>query len=169
MHSKNDNQGGFMFSRFAMFLLCSVVALFPILRAGEGHAHGDEAAGPNGGEIQKVGDKADSHVEVKHDHTGGKTTLTILAKDLKTPVAVKDAPVINIRTKDGNKQIKMTPVNPVDGAASQWEAADDAFKTDPLDGRIVITLEGEKFQVKLDPHFGLDHDKGHEGHEGHNH
>lgn len=124
----------------------------------EEHKHEDKP-GPNGGEIQEIGDKNDTHAELKHDHTNGKTTLWIVGSDLKTLVAIKDAPKINLKAKDGNKQIEMKPVNVKDGAASQWEASDENFKQDPLDGRISIKLpDGKKYNVKLDAHH---HDEKH--------
>ena len=124
--------------------------------AEEGHGHG-EAKGPNGGEVQEIGDKDDHHVELIHDHTGGKVTLILLAKDVKTPVAIKNAPLINLQGKAGNKQVAMKPVDPVDGAASRWEGSDEAFKADPVHGRIAIELAGKKYQLKLDAHGGHDH------------
>lgn len=122
-----------------------------------GHGHDHDAAGPNGGEVQELGDKDDTHVELVHDHPNGKVTLYLLAKDRKTPVAIKTAPLINVVGKAGNKQVAMTPSNPVDGAAFRWEASDEAFKADPIKGRISIELNGKKHQVKLDAHEGHGH------------
>jgi hypothetical protein len=122
--------------------------------------HHHDEAGPNGGELQDVGDTGGHHVEVKHDHTNGKTNFWVIAKDAKTAVALstKEAPKINLKTKDGNKKIDMKPVNEKDGKATQWEAADEGFKQDPIDGRIQFKLEdGKTYNVKLDPHFGKEH------------
>ena len=141
-------------------ILCLMAAVMLAGRAyseDKKHEH-DEKPGPNGGEIQEVGNKEDTHVELKHDHKNGKTTLWILAADVKTPVLIKDAPKVNLKSKDGNKQIEMKPVNAKDGAASQWEASDEGFKQDPLDGRIAIKLaDGKQYNVKLDAHHGHDH------------
>jgi hypothetical protein len=123
------------------------------IRAADDHGHEHAKPGPNGGELQEAGDKDGHQIEAKHDHKNGKTTIWILAKDLKTAVAIKDAPKINLKAKDGNKQIEMKAVNEKDGAASQWEASDEGFKQDPLDGRISIKLaDGNKYSVKLDAH-----------------
>ncbi len=118
----------------------------------KGHEHG--AAGPHGGEVQELGDKDGTHVELVHDHTNGKTTLYLLGKDQKTPVFIQQAPRINLKAKDGNRQVEMR--------ASQFEASDEGFKTDPIDGRISIELDGKKYNVKLDAHH-------HDDHEGHDH
>lgn len=142
-------------NRFGMALLA--LAAFALIGRGAAagehkHEHGDKP-GPNGGEIQEIGDKDDTHAELKHDHKNGKTTMWILASDMKTAVAIKDAPKINLKAKDGNKQIEMKPLNAKDGAASQWEASDENFKQDPLDGRISIQLnDGKKYNIKLDAH-----------------
>lgn len=139
-------------------LLCARAAV-----AGGGHDHGhgghhDDKPGPHGGEMQELGDPEGTHVELIHDHAAGKTTLHLVAKDEKSPVAIKDAPRINLRAKSGNKQIAMKAVEPDgDGAASHFEAADDAFKADPLDGRIAILKGGKQYNVKLDAHFGHGH------------
>ena len=108
------------------------------------HDHG--AAGPHGGEVQALGDKDDTHVELVHDHANGKVTLFLLGKDQKTPVFIQQAPKINLKAKEGNRQVGMT--------AAQFEASDAGFKADPLDGRIAITLtDGKQYNVKLDAHF----------------
>lgn len=144
-------------------LLCARAAL-----AGGGHDHGhgghhhDDAPGPHGGEVQELGDPEGTHVELIHDHAAGKTALHLVAKDGKSPVAIKDAPKINLKAKSGNKQIVMKAVNPgQDGAASHFEASDEGFKADPLDGRIAILKGGKQYNVKLDAHFGHGHGHGH--------
>jgi hypothetical protein len=122
--------------------------------------HHHDEAGPNGGELQDVGDKLGHHAEVKHDHKNGKTNFWIIGPDAKTavPLATKEPPKVNLKSKDGNKQLEMKPVNEKDGAATQWEAADEGFKQDPIDGRIQFRLpDGKKYNVKLDPHFGKEH------------
>ena len=121
------------------------------------HKHEDKP-GPNGGEVAEVGDKDDTHAELKHDHKNGKMVLWILASDQKTLIAIQESPKINLKAKDGNKQIEMKPVNLKDGAASQWEASDEGFKQDPLDGRISIKLnDGKKYNINLDAHHGHKH------------
>jgi len=126
----------------------------------EPHAHDHDAAGPNGGTLLEVGDAGDHHVEIKLDHATGKASFWLLGKDTKTAVALatKEAPKVNLKSKDGNKKIEMKPVNEKDGKASQWEATDDGFKDDHADGRIQFKLEdGKTYNVKLDPHGGKDH------------
>lgn len=117
---------------------------------GHDHAHG--APGPHGGELQELGDKEDTHAELVHDQANGKITLYLLGKDQKTPVFVRQTPKVNLKAKEGNKQVEMT--------ACQFEASDAGFKADPLDGRIAVTLpDGKQYQVKLDAHEGHDHGK----------
>lgn len=144
------------------YLKVTLVLVAAMLLAGraysEVHEEHDEKPGPNGGEVQEIGNKDDTHVELIHDHKNGKTTLWLLANDVKTPVAIKEAPKINLKAKDGNRQIEMKPVNAKDGVASQWEASDEGFKQDPLDGRIAIKFaDGKQYNVKLDAHHGHDH------------
>lgn len=135
-----------------LMLSCAVVALFAggRLLAEEKHEHKHGEKGPRGGELLEVGDKEDTHAELVHDEKAGKLTLYLLAKDLKTAVAIKDAPKLNLKAKDGNKQMDLKAVDAKDGAASKFEATDDALKADPLDGRIAVTLaDGKKYNVNL--------------------
>ncbi|MCW8131965.1 MAG: hypothetical protein KIS92_16585 [Planctomycetota bacterium] len=144
-----------MVERKMLALVCAAFLAACVLngvRAEEHHHDHDHGAkGPHGGALQELGDKDDTHAELMHDEKAGKLTLYLIGKDGKTPVAIKDAPKLNLKAKDGNKQIEMKAVDAKEGAASQYEATDDALKADPLDGRISITLaDGKKYNVKLD-------------------
>ncbi len=110
------------------------------------------------GVVIEVGDEADTHVEIVRDLEKGKFTLYLLKEDRKTPVAIKDLPKINLKTKDGKKQIEMKAVEPKEEKASQFEAEDEALRLWKLEGRIALVLgDGKSYQV------ALEHD--HEGHE----
>ncbi|MDL5055715.1 hypothetical protein QQ056_19485 [Oscillatoria laete-virens NRMC-F 0139] len=148
-----------MVSRKHFLAIASVFFLgLSSLLAGEKKHDHDEKPGPNGGEVQEIGDGDDHHVEIKHDKASGKATIWILAKDVKTPVAIKEAPKVNLKSKAGNKQLEMVAVKPADAGSAQWEATDDGFKTDHLDGRLQIKLpDGKKYNVNLDAHHGHDH------------
>ena len=114
------------------------------IQAEEKLAHAHAGKGPNGGEIVEIGDKDDHHVEIVHDDKGGKLTAYFLLADQKTPFAVNEAPKLNLKTKDGNKQLEMK------GKDSKWEATDDVLKEEPS-GRISVTLpDGKKYNVKLE-------------------
>lgn len=133
----------------SLMLACVALALIAGRLCSEEHKH-EHAKAPHGGEWIEVGDKDDTHAELVHDEKAGKLTLYFFAKDQKTPVAIKDAPKINLKAKDGNKQMDMKAVDAKDGAAFQYEATDEALKADPLDGRIAITLaDGKKYNVNL--------------------
>jgi hypothetical protein len=107
------------------------------------HAHGH---GPHEGELAEVGDKDDHHVEIKHDDAAGKITLWILAGDAKTIVKIADAPKLNLKSKQGNKQLEMK------AAGDGWEASDELLKEEP-EGRVqVILADGKKYNVKLEHH-----------------
>jgi hypothetical protein len=132
-----------------LMAVCAIVlAAAPLcsLLAGE-PAHG-EAKGLHGGAVLEVGEEA-AHIEVVHDEKAGKLTLYILGKDQKTAVALPEAPKLNLKTDKGNLQLATKAVGPKDGAASQFEVTDDALKADPLNGRIALTLDGKKYNVKL--------------------
>jgi hypothetical protein len=111
------------------------------------HKH-EEHKAPHGGTLLEIGDHA-AHLELVHDDKAGKLTLYILDKEAKNAVAIKEAPKINLKTDKGNKQIESKAVNADDGAASKYEATDDALKIEPLMGRIALTIDGKKYNVDL--------------------
>lgn len=138
-------------NRLALFSAVAAMVVVCTLRAyaEEKHEHKHEK-GPHGGAISEVGDKDDTHAEIVHDEKSGKLSLYLLGKYMKAPVAIKDAPKINLKAKEGNKQIAMKVVDAKDGVASHFEATDDALKADPLQGRIAITLgDGKSYHVNL--------------------
>jgi hypothetical protein len=113
------------------------------------HSH----VAPHGGEVLDLGDH-EYHLELIHDHTGGRVTVYVLEADLKTPIAVA-APTIVIATKEGPKEFTLTAVNPAaDGTADTWKGSHPGLIADPWDGRIRLTIRGKAFQSPLEgaPH-----------------
>lgn len=138
--------------------LIAMIAIANLVAEDHDHDHGKETKGPHGGPIHELRDAGDTHVEVIHDKEAGSVAIHLLGKDMKTPAVIKESPKINLRAKDGNKQIEMKPVAPADGKASHFEATNEALKGEPLTGRISITLDdGKKYNVKLESH-GHDHE-----------
>jgi hypothetical protein len=108
--------------------------------------HHDKPA--HGGVILELGDEV-AHLEFVHDEKGGKATIYLTGPDAKTALAITEAPKFNLKGKDGNKQVESKAVNAKDGAASQFEASDDAFKAHELKGRIVLVINGKKYNADL--------------------
>jgi hypothetical protein len=102
----------------------------------------------HGGVILEVGEEI-AHVEFVHDAKAGKVTLYIYGPDAKTDLPLKEAPKINLKTNDGNKQLETKAVNAKDGASAQFEVTDDALKSDPLKGRIALVVNGKKHNIDL--------------------
>ena len=137
-------------SKFVAALAVLALGLFAVVHAEEKHAHGGK--GPNGGMLVEVGDPDDHHVEVVHDEKTAMLKVFCLLADQKSPYTPKDAPKLNLVTKDGHKQLEMK------GKDAVWEATDDVLKEEP-NGRIVIVLpDGKKYNVKLEDD-GHDHKK----------
>lgn len=127
---------------FVALLGVVALGLFSSVRAEDKHGHGGK--GPNGGALVEVGDAEDHHVELVHDDKAGKLTVYCVLADFKTPYTPKESLKLNLKTKDGNKQIEMK------GKDSKWEATDDVLKEEPS-GRIVVVLpDGKKYNVKLE-------------------
>ncbi len=143
-----------LLSKVAIAII-GMIGVASIVAEDHDHDHGKESKGPHGGAIHELGDADDTHVEVIHDKAAGTIAIHLLGKDMKTPTTIKESPKINLRAKDGNKQIEMKPM---DGKASHFEATNEALKGEPLTGRISITLDdGKKYNVKVDVH-GHDHE-----------
>lgn len=111
-------------------------------------AEHDDHKAPHGGALLEVGEEV-AHVELVHDEKAGKVTLYILDKHAKKEVSIKDAPKLNIKSKDGNKQIETKGVDAKDGAASKYEATDETLKADPLKGRVAVVIEGKNYNVDI--------------------
>ena len=131
----------------------------------EEHGHHHHEAGVHGGNILDSGGTL--HVEFVHDKDAGKVSLYILGGDGKTPQNLSSAPVVNLKTSDGPKQLKTQKVG--DNAAA-YEVSDDVLKGS-VDGRIAIDFEGKRFNLDIesshDDHGDGD-DYGDHGH-GHDH
>jgi len=144
-------------SKYVQFALAlaSLVCLNGALVAGEKkeeHKHDDHKA-PHGGALLEVGEHL-AHIELVRDEKSGKITLYILGKDAKTAVALTDAPKINLKGKAGKKQLETKSVG-VTGA--EFEATDELLKAHELEGRIVVTIAGKKYNVDLKDDHGHDH------------
>lgn len=134
----------------AAALAVIAMGLFASVHAEEKHGHGGK--GPNGGMLVEVGDTDDHHVEIVHDEKTATLKVFCLLADQKSPYTPKDAPKLNLVTKDGHKQLELK------GKDSMWEVTDDVLKEEP-NGRIVIVLpDGKKYNVKLEDD-GHDHKK----------
>ena len=108
-----------------------------------GQSHEDEhGKAPHGGEIITVGDDV-LHLELVHDAEAGKITIYVYDGEVKNPLTLAKAPVINLTTPDGDKQLAVT------GSGSQFAASDPALKIEPLAGRISLEYDGKPYQVSL--------------------
>ncbi|MFI5402579.1 MAG: hypothetical protein ACHQ1G_06545 [Planctomycetota bacterium] len=124
----------------------------------EGHDHAAHEHGPapHGGELLDLGGGA-AHLEVIHDGEGGGLTVYVLGADAKTPVNV-EAPALNLMTKGGAVTVPLTAIDAgSDGRASGWKASHEAFKAEPLEGRIRVKVGDKTYQSELEAE-GHDHD-----------
>lgn len=137
--------------RFGSVALVAL-AVCGYLAAAEVHQH-EALKAPHGGNMLVVGEEI-AHVEIVHDDAAGKMTLYIYDKDATSPLALKDAPRINLRTADGNKQLVTSPIEPQDGMASRFEVTDEALKSEHMNGRIALDVGGKKYSVPLDDGHG---------------
>lgn len=109
----------------------------------DGHDHEHAATGPHGGEILEIGGGA-YHLEILHDHDGGRMTVWVLDGALKETLSVP-APTVNLVTASGPVQFALAA-----GEGSSWKGAHDGLKADPWNGRIVIEIGGKQYQSPLE-------------------
>ena len=108
-------------------------------------AHEDHKA-PHGGEILELGEE-EAHVEMLHDKKAGTLTMYVFGKDLQSPVAIAQPTILLV-----GKELKPTAMEPkADGTASAWKLTDTGLNTDPLVGRVRLTVGGKAFQSPLEP------------------
>jgi hypothetical protein len=140
-------------------LLASVLAFAVPAAFAEDHDHEDAPEPAHGGEMVEVGEHV-AFLEVSHDPKTG--TLLVWSRDHDGEVlGLKDAPKLNLKTKDGNRQIVMKALDLKDGTASAFEATGDCLKADPIDGRISVKIGDTQYQVAPEPE-GHDHDHDHD-------
>lgn len=122
--------------------------------------------GEHGGDIIDSGSAL--HIEFVQDKEHGKVSLFILGGDGKTPQEITKAPVLNLKTAEGAKQIttKMVKDN-----KAHYEVVDDILK-DNLHGRIAVEYSGKKYNLDIhvdhdddDDDHGHDHDDDDHGHD----
>ncbi|MGE4159164.1 MAG: hypothetical protein AB7F75_08715 [Planctomycetota bacterium] len=148
--------------------LAALLALFfgsSTVLAEEEHGHEHEAIKPShDGVIIEVGEHA-AVVEVVHDEKAGTMEIWVMDAHGK-PLAIEDAPRINLMVHDGDHakpvQVTTNPVDAKDGKTDRFSAQDEKLKGH-LEGRISIKIEGKPYQVAL-PHDDAHHEKhDHEG------
>lgn len=121
----------------------------------------EERKAPHGGVLLEVGEEV-AHLELVHDPQDGSVKVYVLDGKADKAVAIRDAPKLNLMTEDGAKQVLMKAVEPdKDGAASLFEAEDDALKADPLKGRIAVVIGEKKYSVEINEPGGHGHDHDH--------
>lgn len=116
-------------------------------KANKEHAH---EHGPHGGDLLEVGDHV-AHIEFIHNEEMGKVTLYILGKDGKTPLAIEGTPMLNLKYKDAQKQLKTVAMNTTENKSSHFEVTDNVLKEE-VDGRIAITINNTKYNIDIEHH-----------------
>jgi len=123
------------------------------------HSHDDhdhDHAAKHGGHLHELGDH-EGFLEVKVDHKAGTCEVWVYLGEEMTDASLKDAPVLNLKTKDGPKQLEAT------GSGAHWTFTDAALKDEPESARFVIAVGGKTYNTALDH----DHDHEHDDDEGH--
>lgn len=148
-----------------MFLIASL-ALLGACSKSESHQNQKTEAstthathGPHDGELIELGDHV-AHLEVVHDEDAGTLVLYPLDADLK-PTTLTKAPVLNLQTSAGPKQLTATARG---GSQSEWQFKDASLKDEPEGARLRVVLGGVTYTPDL-PH----QHEGHSSHDGHNH
>lgn len=129
-------------------LVLLALSLPGFIQAEGGHNHAPVEP-KHGGRILHVGDHA-AFFEYVHDAKAGKVTVYILDGKGEKPLGVGDAIKINVSGKN-KKQIITKAIKLKDGKSSTFEATDDALKNAHLEGKLVVKVDGKKYNVTI-PH-----------------
>jgi hypothetical protein len=112
----------------------------------EPHEH---KAPHEGGEILELG-KEDAHLELIHDHTGGKVVVYVYGSDFDKVLFV-EKPTITMMQDGKEVDVPLTAVDPKpDGTAHQWKGEHPSMISDPWNGRIRVKIGGKEFQSPLE-------------------
>ncbi|MCA8961485.1 MAG: hypothetical protein KDC38_13265 [Planctomycetes bacterium] len=117
----------------------------------DSHDHEHEHAHPDpqhGGTLLEVGHEV-AHVELVHDVAAGKVLLYVTGSDGKKALSI-DPPTIKLTTDSGPQVIATTAVGGAGGKASEFEAMHDALKSDPLEGRLSLSIDGKAYNPELE-------------------
>jgi hypothetical protein len=90
-----------------------------------------------------------AHVEFVHDAKAGTVTLYVAGKDPKTPMKLTHAPDLKLTTAKGQEVVNTKPVGGAADGASQFQVTHALLKTDPLEGRITIKIEGKIYNPDI--------------------
>jgi len=166
-------------TRFACFLVAA--ALVACGDAGhdekdghDGHdhdAHAHEA--PHGGTLAELG-AHEGFAEFKHDESAGTVTIWVYLGEEMTATKPAEAPVLNLKTKDGPKSLTAKAMG------DAWVFTDSSLKGEPEGARFRIVVGGRTYSPEMahdhenhegHDHGGEDHEEheDHEDHEGHDH
>ena len=135
----------------------------------EGDDHSEHAhASKHGGTPTELG-AHEGFVYVKHDEKGGSVTIWIYLGEETVVTKPAEAPVLNLKTKDGPKSITATQMG------DAWIFTDNALKGEPEGARFRIVVGGKTYSPEMahdhdhdgDDHDGDDHDG--DGHDGDDH
>lgn len=146
--------------RLATVLLLSSPLLLVACGDKDGHGKDDDShkAGaadadhkaPHGGEVLELGEE-EGHLEIMHDHEGGKMTVYVYGASFKDPVAVA-RPTVTIQQKDGTMaEVTLSAIEPKpDGTAQGWKGEHAGLISDPWNGRIRVKIGSKEFQSPLE-------------------
>jgi hypothetical protein len=120
----------------------------PKNKGSDGHAdHGhDHLEGKHGGFVVTVG-KDFLHVELVHDGKKGKVKAYVTGKDAKAAMAIAEAPVLVLKSKEGTQRLEMKATAATDGKSAEFEAESEELKDgpngmpnllEPLQGRLTL-------------------------------
>jgi hypothetical protein len=116
---------------------------------GGGHHHHDA---PHGGEVLELArdGKEVGHLEMMHDHVGGKLEVYVFGSSFDKPLHVP-MPVVTILLDGAEVKMPLDAVAPKpDGTAHHWKGQHDGLKTEPWNGRIEVVIDGKNLRSPLE-------------------
>ena len=132
-----------------MKFFCALALAALIAGCGDGHDHdGEEGNGheghehahaaKNGGVLRELGDH-EGFVELKVDHDKGVVTLWVYQGEEMSEATVSEAPVLNLKTDKGPKQLTG------EGTGGVWVFRDDILKGEFESARLRLSMNGKSY------------------------
>ena len=123
------------------------------------HDHGEEHAGPHGGQVIDIGRSHAYHAEIVEDEADSMVTVYLLDKDLKEMPITETTLTMNLLVDGEARTYELIAMS--DGDSSEFKAKDaglfEALHKQNATGKLLVTIDGKPYTGEVTPHDHAEH------------